>query len=483
MEKKNRITVPNDLSQDIDAFPSFLVSSDGVPFFSQIDWQLTPKAVRIYILYMHSQLEALKRQVALLEARLDSNSSNSNKPPSSDSPYKRKPKKKSKGKPGAKKGHQGHRQVMLEPTETVVIKPHQCPCSNTYFPETKAYHTHQMIEFPEIKMSVTHFILHEARCVLCGKHIKARIPPEYQSGYGPRLSALIGEIAGNQGNSRSVVQNFCSSVLGFSISKGAIQKVIDRVSKAIRPHYEAIGKAARQSKVNYIDETSWFTHGMLKWLWTMVNTKVAYFKIHPRRSKKALAALIDDWQGILVSDGFTVYQKWVELRQTCLAHLIRTAKGLSQRKDPQIAHFGLRASAELRRLCSMAHAPPNVGQWQAFYARLCHLIHKNHDRKDDAGKFARRLLREMDCLWVFLEIQGVEPTNNQAERALRFGVLWRKRSQGTDSDKGNRWVERILSLKQTCRIQSKPTFPILVDAIQSYFYNQTPNIPWIAQYE
>ena len=103
MEKKNRITVPNDLSQDIDAFPSFLVSSDGVPFFSQIDWQLTPKAVRIYILYMHSQLEALKRQVALLEARLDSNSSNSNKPPSSDSPYKRKPKKEEQRQTGSQK--------------------------------------------------------------------------------------------------------------------------------------------------------------------------------------------------------------------------------------------------------------------------------------------------------------------------------------------------------------------------------------------
>ena len=119
-------------------------------FFSEIDWQLTPKAVLIYILYMHSQLEALKRQVELLEARLDANSGNSNKPPSSDSPYKRQPKKKSKGKPGAKKGHQGHRQVMLEPTEAVVVKPKQCPCSNTYFPETRAYHTHPRVAYFKI---------------------------------------------------------------------------------------------------------------------------------------------------------------------------------------------------------------------------------------------------------------------------------------------------------------------------------------------
>jgi transposase len=203
--------------------------------------------------------------------------------------------------------------------------------------------------------------------------------------------------------------------------------------------------------------------------------------IHPRRSKEAFAALLDDWTGILVSDGFKVYQKWVKLRQTCLAHLIRTAKGLAQRKDPEVAAFGRRALAELNRLCSMAHAPPNVGQWRAFYARLSHLISQNHDRKDEAGKFAKRLLREMDSLWVFLEEQGVEPTNNRAERALRFGVMWRKRSQGTESDKGNRWVERILSLRHSCQIRSLHTFPILVDAVDCYFKQQPPNLAWITQ--
>ena len=85
-------------------------------------------------------------------------------------------------------------------------------------------------------------------------------------------------------------------------------------------------------KVNYIDETSWFTHGMLKWLWTMVNTKVAYFKIHPRRSKKALAALIDDWQGILVSDGFTVYQKWVRAQTNLPGSSDSNGQGLVTKK-------------------------------------------------------------------------------------------------------------------------------------------------------
>ena len=98
---------------------------------------------------------------------------------------------------------------------------------------------------------------------------------------------------------------------------------------------------------------------------------------------------------------------------------------------------------------------------------------------DDAGRLARSLLGEMDSLWVFLEENGVEPTNNRAERALRFGVLWRKRSNGTQSDKGNRWVERILSVKQTCRIKALPMFPILVDAIGSYFKEQQSNLGWL----
>ena len=96
----------------------------------------------------------------------------------------------------------------------------------------------------------------------------------------------------------------------------------------------------------------------------------------------------------------------------------------------------------------MATAPPTGGEWRGWYARLCKLIDQYHARTDEAGRFARRLLREMDSLWVFLAQYGVEPTNNRAERALRFGVLWRKRSLGTASDKGNHWAERIRPSKK-----------------------------------
>jgi transposase len=120
----------------------------------------------------------------------------------------------------------------------------------------------------------------------------------------------------------------------------------------------------------------------------------------------------------------------------------------------------------------MAKARPTGEEWCAWYARLCKLIEQYHDHGDAVGRFARPLLRERDSLWVFLAHQGVKPTNNRAERALRVGVLWRKRSHGTASTKGNRWVERILSLKETCRLRSVSTYHVLVDAVVRFFTGQ-----------
>ena len=211
----------------------------------------------------------------------------------------------------------------------------------------------------------------------------------------------------------------------------------------------------------------------------MASEQVAFYMIHARRSKEAFFELIDDCAGLLVSDGYGVYQKWMNARQTCLAHLIRTARGLAARPQPELAAFGAWAQVELQKLCQMAKAPPTGGEWRAWYARLCKLINRYHDQDDDAGRFARRLLRERDSLWVFMRHQGVDPTHNRGERALRFGVQGRKRSLGTASDKGNRWVERILSLKETCRLRSMSTYEVLVDAISSFFGGQQPDLAWL----
>jgi len=467
--------------------------------FTEENWAATPDSVKKayeklekMVVELTEKSEQLKQRIYKIEIQLNKNSSNSSKPPSSDSPYKKDKAKKDngedknstdtkKGKVGAKKGHKGHSQKLMEPTAIVPVKTDECSCGCKDIINQKPFYTHQEIELPEIKMDVTHFILYKGICTDCGRTVKATIPKEHQTGYGPRLCAFIGELAGMQGNSRSSVQMLCQDFLKFPISLGAIQKVIDRVSKAILPHYQAIARSARQSLINGIDETTWKMHGKLMYMWAMVNSKVAFFKMHQRRSKEAFLELIADWKGILISDGYRLYTDWVNLRQTCLAHLIRDARGLFEHPKKEISQFGQKALEQLQKLCSMAKNIPDQKQWDDFYSGFIDIVFDNIGRykKDEAGIFARRLLREIDCLWTFLEVAGVEPTNNRTEQALRFGVLWRKRSQGTRTDKGNQWVERILSLRQTARFNDRSTFDVLVEAMSSYFKEQNPKLAWI----
>jgi hypothetical protein len=159
----------------------------------------------------------------------------------------------------------------------------------------------------------------------------------------------------------------------------------------------------------------------LVWLWVLAISLVALFLIHPNLSKAAFEALIQAWVGVLIADGYGVYRNWAGKRQACLAHLIREAKGLAERKDPAMAKCGAWARDELQRLCHMAKAPPTVGEWRAFFARF------------------KRML----------------------------------------SIYGDRWVERILSLRQTCRIQDRRTFPVLVEAMSAAFHDRHPDVGWI----
>ena len=443
-------------------------------------WEQTLLMMCQLIVQLLAVIQQQTARIAALEARLSQHSHNSDCPPSSDPPFVTKPSSSpTQGTPGAKPGHPGHRQVLVAPTEVIEVTPDVCVCEQQEFSATTPYHTHQVIELPEIRVAMTHVVLYATRCPECGRILKAKLPAEYRYGYGPRLTALIGELPGPQRDSRSAVQEFCTSVLGVPISRGAIQRTVDRVSEAIQPHYEAIAEQARGAQVNYIDETAWYQHGMLAWLWVMINPTVALFTVDTSRSKAAFEALVERWAGILVSDGYGVYSHWLHGRQTCLAHLIRRARGLAERRDPELAWFGRRVMTELQRLVHWATAPSTSGEVQTWYARMVHLLAQHGQRRDEAGTLARTLDREMGSLWTFVVEEGVEPTNNRAERALRFAVLWRKLMQGTYNEKGDRWVERILSLRETCRLRGRPTFPILVDAVARYFGGQRPNVSWI----
>src|SRR5208337_1604098 len=360
----------------------------------------TPPRVLKLLMYLLEENLRLKKRIEELEARLNKDSSNSDRPPSSDSPFKKessgKVEKKSKFK--SRKRRKGYRQQTLDPTETRDVYPEPCSCGCERFDDLKPYYTHQHIEILEIIKKVIHFVLYSGRCSKCGKVNKGHVPIEFQTGYGPRLSALLVELVGIAGNSRDMVQRFCSSVLRIPISLGAIQKVIDRASKAIEQHYEAFKDKARACRINHVDETPWHKGGKLNWLWVMTNPVVAFFMIHTNRSKEAFEKLIGAWCGILVSDNYGVYRKWVNKRQTCLAHLIRKACALAQRADPELSSCGKWAAKELERLIKMAKAPPTIGEWRAFFARFCHLIALYRDSESEAGTLARRLEAEMDAL-------------------------------------------------------------------------------------
>ena len=338
----------------------------------------------------------LRLEIEALQAKLNQNSANSNKPPSSDSPFKPRAKKTNKTEP--RKKRIGVRQQCLRPTEITELHPGPCACGCPDLIDPEPYYIHQHIEIPEPRLDVEHIILYQGRCSRCGQMVKALVSPEKRTGFGPRLSANIAELCGIHGDSRRAVQDYLLSVFGLPISQGGIQKVIDRVSQAIKPHYDSIAKVARSAPVGHVDETSWRRKAKLAWLWVLASSRAALFMIHPRRSKAAFEELVQGWSGILVADGYAVYRQWVGLRQACLAHLIREAEGLAERKDAALAQCGTWARDELRRLCHMAKAPPTVGEWRAFIARLHRLISIYGDRKDPAGRLVRHLEREMEHL-------------------------------------------------------------------------------------
>ena len=269
----------------------------------------------------------------------------------------------------------------------------------------------------------------------CGNTVKAKLLEQFSTGYGPRLSAFIAELSGIKAMSRIDVQTLVNSVLGIPIATGTIQKIVDRSSEAIASTYDRIGQIARCAECNFIDETSWFQMHNLQWLWVMANAMVAFFRIDPHRSKQAFLDLIADWKGVLISDGYGLYQKWVHGRQTCLAHLIRKALSLTESKKANEKRCGIMIGSLLDTLIKFSRNKPPPEQWEQFYRQLLFTLSLFEPDSDDGGRLARQMVRELDSLWTFLEHDSVEPTNNRAERALRFGVLWRKRSLGTQSEK------------------------------------------------
>lgn len=198
---------------------------------AESDWQRTPTTVQ-------DEFLSLLKRVDALEARLHRDSTNSGRPPSTDSAAKKRNRRTpttERHKPGAKPGHLGHQQTLLEPTTMVSLFPDPCGCGHSEVTSLMDYHTHQVIELPVIRLEVTHWWLHQGQCGACGNRYKASLPLDQTTGYGPRLTAFVGEMSGVVSVSRSAVQDLCASVFSIPLSKGAIQKMVNRVSQSLYP--------------------------------------------------------------------------------------------------------------------------------------------------------------------------------------------------------------------------------------------------------
>ena len=368
----------------------------GLPL-DAASWEQTPLVVRQVIVQLLAVIQQQAARIAALEARLSQNSRNSDRPPSSDPPFVTRPSSSTtKGTPGAKPGHPGHRQALLAPTEVIEVKPEACACGQQEFPATTPYYTHQVIELPEIQMAVT------ACRVARGALSSVWPPPQSRAACGVPLrvwapvdGAHRGAVGRSAGQSHAQCRSFAHRSWGCPSAGARFNARWIGSRKPSNPITRRLRQKARSAQVNYIDETAWYQHGVLAWLWVMVNTTVALFTVQASRSKAAFEALVERWAGILVSDGYGVYRHWLHGRQTCLAHLIRRARGLSERHDPELAWFGRRVMAELQRLVHWATAPPTSGEVQTWYARMVHLLAQYRQRQDEAGTFARTLEREM----------------------------------------------------------------------------------------
>jgi transposase len=258
-------------------------AQEAVPLGRDIppaDGPQTPASVRTLVVTLLQRLEAVA-------ARLTQDSTTSQRPPATDSPYQkaRKPAGDVPPRPaGGQPGHPGHRQALWAPTETQVLTPPQCACGHTVLTGTRAYHPHHVIELPALQMDGTHLVLQEAWGPLWAQGTKAQGPPEHTAGSGPRLTALVGDIAGTHGTGRRTIQTLCASVLQVPLSLGAIQQMLDRVTYAMEPPYQAIACQARQAPVNYIDATPWCLPNTLHWVWGMASKTAACSMLHPRRS-------------------------------------------------------------------------------------------------------------------------------------------------------------------------------------------------------
>ncbi|MEN8377090.1 MAG: IS66 family transposase, partial [Gemmatimonadota bacterium] len=335
----------------------------------------------------------------------------------------------------------------------------------------------QVTEIPPVVPHTTEYRCHEVACQ-CGHNTRGRFGPEVPtSPFGPRLMSIIGLLTGVYHVSRRKTVALLWDLLGVRISLGGVSAVEARVSEAVKPSVDEAWTKVENARVKHTDGTGWLQAGAALAVWTIATAMVTVFKIVGDSSKATLLPLFGPLRGILVSDRATALNFWaMERRQVCWAHLLRRFISFSERDGPAkrigrelLDYTGLvfeywhaYKDGTISKATFLAWMIPVRAGIEDVLERA---VAANIKRLSGSCK---NLLEHRLALWTFVDHDGVEPTNNHAERELRAFVLWRKRSFGSQSERGNLFAERLMSVAHTARKQHRDVLAFLTDCCEAY---------------
>jgi transposase len=428
------------------------------------------------------QIAQLQAEIRELRSQLQRNSSNSSSPPSLDPPGAPKPvvKAPTGRKPGGQPGHPGHHRHRLPPARVTDVVPFvptvcahcQAPLPHNPAPGDPEPTWHQVAEVPVLAAVITEYQGHARTCPCCGHTTRAEIPPEIRAHVvGPNLAAILSYFSGRHHLGKRGIEELVETVFEVPISLGMVTTLESEMSAALAPAHDEAKDEVRAAAVKNADETGWKQAGRRCWLWMAATATVAYFVIHARRNVAGLQALLGEAiQGIVGSDRWGAYNKLpLHQRQICWAHLKRDFQKLIDRGGPAeaIGRVGMDVveclfadwwafrRGDLDRAGLQARLDPMARELQEALEQGCGCA----DPK--AVAFCENVLVLYPALWLFAAVEGVEPTNNHAERLLRLGVLWRKNAFGSHSEAGCQFAARMLTVVQTLRLQKRPVLDYL----------------------
>src|SRR5262249_53257816 len=411
---------------------------------------------------LEERLTEAEQQIQELRARLDQNSTNSSKPPSTDPiGVKRKPPSPlSRKRRGGQKGHPRRMRALVPPERVASVtdcKPAECRrCGHPLSGEDAEPRRHQVAELPPIEPEVHEYRLHRLCCPHCRTGSCRALPDRVaRTAFGPRVHAALSVLTGAYRLSKRQVARLCSDLLGLTISLGMSAKLERITADMLERPVAELAEQVKTAEAANIDETGWREGGRKAWLWVVVTAVGVVFRVARSRGGAVAQDLLGEQpRPIVVSDRFPGYE-WIELksRQICWAHLRRDMQAMVDR-DGDGAEVGRRLLWQSNKLFESWHKARDGTVLRSTFLQTVAWLRPMVRSTLESGagcacpKTATTcadLLRLWDCLWTFTRVEGVEPTNNAAERALRHAVIWRRISGGTDSEAGSRVVERGLS--------------------------------------